>query len=295
MRVRRRLQGRTAVLMLAPSIVIYLLFVAMPLVATIALSFFNWDLLSSPVFAGFANFAALAKDSTTLRSIGNTLFFAIITVIVHMVGAVLLAIAINRPMHWVIRKLMSAAIFFPVLISWAAVSLTWQYILDSNFGFVSYYLKQFGITAPGWFIDPHSALPTLIGLDVWHSLGYTMVIILTGLQGIPPTLYEAARIDGAGPLRQFWSITIPMLSPTLLFASIISFVGAFQIFDPMFIITQGGPNNSTISIVQDVFYTAFRDFNMGYASAKSLIIVVVILAVSLLQLGVSRRWVNYDK
>ena len=193
--------------MLAPSIVIYLLFVAMPLVATIALSFFNWDLLSSPVFAGFANFAALAKDSTTLRSIGNTLFFAIITVIVHMVGAVLLAIAINRPMHWVIRKLMSAAIFFPVLISWAAVSLTWQYILDSNFGFVSYYLKQFGITAPGWFIDPHSALPTLIGLDVWHSLGYTMVIILTGLQGIPPTLYEAARIDGAGPLRQFWSIT----------------------------------------------------------------------------------------
>jgi len=168
-------------------------------------------------------------------------------------------------------------------------------ILDPNFGFVSYYLKQLGITAPGLFIDQHSALPSLIGLDVWHSLGYTMVIILTGLQGIPPTLYEAARIDGAGPVRQFWSITLPMLSPTLLFASIISFVGAFQIFDPMFIITQGGPNNSTISIVQDVYYTAFRDFNMGYASAKSLIIVVVILVVSLLQFGVSRRWVNYDK
>lgn len=281
--------------MLAPSTILYLGFVAIPLVVTIVLAFYSWDLLGSPVFTGVSNFTALLRDATTLRAIGNTLFFAIVTVIVHMVGAVILAVALNRPMHWVIRKFVSAAIFFPVLISWAAVSLTWQYILDPNFGFLSYYLKAFGITAPSWFIDTHSALPTLIGLDVWHSLGYTMVIILTGLQGIPPTLYEAARIDGAGSLRQFWSITIPMLSPTLLFASIISFVGAFQIFDPMYIITQGGPNNSTISIVQDVYNTAFRDFNMGYASAKSLVIVAVVLTVSLLQLGLSRRWVNYDK
>ncbi|MCU1477088.1 MAG: hypothetical protein JWQ64_1781 [Subtercola sp.] len=281
--------------MLSPSVLLYIAFVAMPLVAAITLSFFKWDLLTAPQFAGLANFVELATDGTTFRAIGNTFLFAIATVIFHMVGGLLLAIALNRPLNRLLRKVLSAAIFFPVLMSWAAVSLIWRYALDPNFGFVNYYLKQLGLTPPNWFADASSAMPSLIGIDVWHSLGYTMVILLAGLQSIPPTLYEAARLDGAGPVRQFWSVTVPLLSPTLLFASIISFVGAFQIFDPMFIITKGGPDNSTLSVVQDVYYSAFRDFDMGYASAKSLIIVAVILIVTMLQLRLSKRWVNYDK
>lgn len=291
----KRREARSAMFMLAPSVCIYIAFIAVPMIAAITLSFFRWDLITSPVYVGLQNFNDLANDPTTLEALGNTFFFTFATVILHLAGALALALALNRPMNRLLRKLFSAAIFFPVLISWAAVSLIWRYMLDPNFGFLNHYLEKVGLDPPNWFVDASSAMPSLIGVDVWHSLGYTMVILLAGLQGIPPTLYEAAQVDGAGPWRQFWSVTIPMLSPTLLFASIISFIGAFQIFDPMFIITSGGPDNATLSVVQDVYYSAFRDFNMGYASAQSLIVVAVILIVSLIQFRLSRRWVNYDK
>jgi multiple sugar transport system permease protein len=288
-------QSRTALLMLSPSLLLYAAFVAVPVLGSLTLAFVEWDLLTPPRFVGFENFARLAGDATMLRATVNTFVFAIATVIIHLVGAVALALALNRPMNRLVQKFTSAAIFFPVLLSWSAVALLWKYVLDPNFGFVNHYLGELGISAPNWFADENTALLAMIGLDVWQSLGYTMVIILAGLQGIQPSLYEAAKLDGAGPIRQFWSVTVPLLSPTLLFASIISFIGAFQIFEPMFIITRGGPADSTISLVQDVYYTAFRDFSMGEASAKSLILVGVMLVVTLLQLGLSKKWVNYDR
>ena len=288
-------QSRTALLMLSPSLLLYAAFVAVPVLGSLTLAFVEWDLLTPPRFVGFENFARLAGDATMLRATVNTFVFAIATVIIHLVGAVALALALNRPMNRLVQKFTSAAIFFPVLLSWSAVALLWKYVLDPNFGFVNHYLGELGISAPNWFADENTALLAMIGLDVWQSLGYTMVIILAGLQGIQPSLYEAAKLDGAGPIRQFWSVTVPLLSPTLLFASIISFIGAFQIFEPMFIITRGGPADSTISLVQDVSYTAFRDFSMGEASAKSLILVGVMLVVTLLQLGLSKKWVKYDR
>lgn len=288
-------QSRTALLMLSPSLLLYTAFVAVPVLGSLTLAFVEWDLLTPPRFVGFENFARLAGDATMLRATVNTFVFAIATVIIHLVGAVALALALNRPMNRLVQKFTSAAIFFPVLLSWSAVALLWKYVLDPNFGFVNHYLGELGISAPNWFADENTALLAMIGLDVWQSLGYMMVIILAGLQGIQPSLYEAAKLDGAGPIRQFWSVTVPLLSPTLLFASIISFIGAFQIFEPMFIITRGGPADSTISLVQDVYYTAFRDFSMGEASAKSLILVGVMLVVTLLQLGLSKKWVKYDR
>ena len=288
-------QSRTALLMLSPSLLLYTAFVAVPVLGSLTLAFVEWDLLTPPRFVGFENFARLAGDATMLRATVNTFVFAIATVIIHLVGAVALALALNRPMNRLVQKFTSAAIFFPVLLSWSAVALLWKYVLDPNFGFVNHYLGELGISAPNWFADENTALLAMIGLDVWQSLGYTMVIILAGLQGIQPSLYEAAKLDGAGPIRQFWSVTVPLLSPTLLFASIISFIGAFQIFEPMFIITRGGPADSTISLVQDVYYTAFRDFSMGEASATSLILVGVMLVVTLLQLGLSKKWVKYDR
>ena len=288
-------QSRTALLMLSPSLLLYTAFVAVPVLGSLTLAFVEWDLLTPPRFVGFENFARLAGDATMLRATVNTFVFAIAMVIIHLVGAVALALALNRPMNRLVQKFTSAAIFFPVLLSWSAVALLWKYVLDPNFGFVNHYLGELGISAPNWFADENTALLAMIGLDVWQSLGYTMVIILAGLQGIQPSLYEAAKLDGAGPIRQFWSVTVPLLSPTLLFASIISFIGAFQIFEPMFIITRGGPADSTISLVQDVYYTAFRDFSMGEASAKSLILVGVMLVVTLLQLGLSKKWVKYDR
>ena len=291
----RRSEQRTAALFLSPAILLFLSFVAMPFVAAIVLMFFDWDLITSPRFSGLDNIVRLFGDTTTLTSIGNTFVFTFFAVALHLVVGLALALALNRSMHRVLRRLLNTAIVFPVMISWAAVALIWRYALDPNFGFVNHYLRQFGIDPPNWFADPASAMPSLIGVDLWHSAGYTMVILLAGLQGVPTVLYEAARIDGAGPFRQLWSITLPMLSPTLLFASVITFIGAFQIFDPMFIITNGGPDNTTLSVVQDVYNTGFRDFSMGYASAKALVIVIVIMVVTILQLRLSRRWVNYDR
>jgi len=294
-RSQRTREALTAWTMLSPAALLYLLFVAGPLMAAVILCFYNWDLLTAPQFAGFENFTRLVTDGDTVRSLGNTFVFAFFAVVPHIGVGLALAIGINQAMPVLLRRILSTAFFFPMLISWAAVALIWRYALDPNYGFINYYLAQIGIDAPNWFVEQAWAMPSLIAVDLWHSVGYTMVILLAGLQTIPAPLYEAARVDGAGKLRQFWSITLPMLSPTFLFATVITFIGAFQIFDPMFIITNGGPSDSTLSVVLDVYNTGFRDFSMGYASTKALMIVVVIMAVTLLQLRLSRRWVNYDR
>lgn len=285
----------SAVVMLAPSLVLYGVFVAGPLVTAMTLTFFKWDLITPPVFSGVQNYIDLLSDLSSLRGIANTFVFAFWSVILHLALGLIFAIWINSLRAGWFQRLTSAAIFFPFLMSWAAASLIWRFALDPNFGFVSYYLSELGLSPPNWFADAETALGSIIVMDLWKTLGYTMVILLAGLQSIPTHYYEAARIDGAGPIRQLWSITIPLLSPTLLFASVISFIGAFQIFEPMFIITKGGPEDSTLTVVLDVYFSAFRDFNMGYASVKSLIIVAVILVATSVQLKIGKRWVNYDR
>jgi multiple sugar transport system permease protein len=137
-------------------------------------------------------------------------------------------------------------------------------------------------------------MPAIVFVDLWKTLGFTFIILLAGLQGIPTHLYEAARVDGAGVLQRFWNITIPMLSPTLFFATIITFIGAFQIFEPMFIMTAGGPKDSTLSIVMHIYETAFREFEMGYGSALALVVFAVIMVVTLVQLRLGRYWVHYE-
>jgi multiple sugar transport system permease protein len=217
------------------------------------------------------------------------------TVIAHIVLGLGLALVVNGLASRVLRYFLRTALFFPMLVSWGAVSLLWKYALDPNFGFVNYYIAKLGIHPPNWLIDAHWALPSLVFIDLWRSLGYTFVILLAGLQTVPDHLYEAARVDGAGKVRQFWHVTLPMMSPTLLFAFIISFIGAFQIFDPMYIMTQGGPGTATLSLVQYDYYKAFRDFQMGYACATALIIAAIILIVTLIQLRLSKLWVHYDR
>jgi multiple sugar transport system permease protein len=178
--------------------------------------------------------------------------------------------------------------------SYASVALLWKFALDPSFGFINYYLGLLHIAAPAWLLSPRWAMPALIFVDLWHTLGFTFIILLAGLQGVPTYLQEAARIDGAGAWQRLWNVTIPMLSPTLFFASVITFIGAFQIFEPMFIMTNGGPGNATLSVVMQIYETGFRSFEMGYASTNALIVFVVIMIVTLVQLWISRYWVNYD-
>ncbi len=290
----RRRDTIAAYLFLSPAYVLFLVFLAGPLVGAIVLSLFSWQLLGTSEFIGLDNFAELLGDATARSAIGNTFVFTFWSVVLHIGLALPLALAVHRAMPAVLSYVLRAAFFFPMLVSWAAVALIWKYILDPNFGLITYYLGELGLPAPTFLVDVEWAMPAIVFVDLWKTLGFTFIILLAGLQGIPTHLYEAARVDGAGALQRFWNITVPMLSPTLFFASIITFIGAFQIFEPMFIMTAGGPKDSTLSIVMHIYETAFRQFEMGYGSALALVVFLVIMVVTLVQLRLGRYWVHYE-
>jgi multiple sugar transport system permease protein len=284
----------TAFAFLSPALVLFTIFLIGPMLGTLVLSFFAWDLLTPPEFAGLGNYAKMLSDPSVARVLANTAVFTFASLVIHIGLGLGLALAVNRAVSPVLRYFLRTAYFFPQLLSWAAVALMWKYALDPDFGFVNYYLAKLGISAPAWMIDPSWALLALIAVDGWKTLGFIFIVLLAGLQGIPRGLYEAAALDGAGPLRQFWNITIPMLSPTLFFASLVTFIGAFQIFEPMFIMTQGGPGDATRSIVMLIYETGFRKFQMGYASALAVVVLLIIMAVTLLYMWGARYWVHHE-
>jgi multiple sugar transport system permease protein len=279
---------------LSPVLILFTVFLVGPMLGTLALSFFAWDLLTAPEFNGLSNYTQMLSDPTVGRVLVNTVVFTFASLVIHIGLGLALALAVNRAISPLLQYFLRTAFFFPQLLSWAAVALMWKYALDPDFGFVNYYLGKVGVSPPAWMIDPTWALPALIAVDGWKTLGFIFIVLLAGLQGIPKSLYEAAALDGAGAFRRFWNITIPMLSPTLFFASLVTFIGAFQIFEPMFIMTQGGPGDSTRSIVMLIYETAFRNFEMGYASALAVVVMVIIMLVTLLYMRAARYWVHYE-
>ena len=278
-------------LFVAPALLLFLLFVAGPAVGAIVLAFLNWDLLGSATFAGTDNFTRLFHDPQLRNALGNTFLFTFWSIVLHVVVGTAMALVVHRRMHRATRYFLRTAFFFPFLISWAAVALIWQYALDPTFGIFNFYIGKVGLPHEGWLISSTLAMPALILVDLWHTIGFAFVVILAGLQAIPRELHEAALVDGATPARRFWHVTLPLLSPTLFFVCVISFIGAFQIFEPMFIMTRGGPDGATESIVQYLYETAFRNFQVGYAAAIALLVFVIVLAATLIQFRLRRRWV----
>lgn len=278
----------------SPAVVLFVVFIGGPFLVAIGLSLFSWDMLTPPEFVGLDNFRLLLADPTLLQAFGNTFLFALASVITHVVGALVLALAVNRVASRVVSYLVRTAVFFPFIISWAAVALLWQYMLDPSFGLINHYLERIGLTAPDWFLDPSWALPAIIGIDFWHTLGFTFVIMLAGLQTVPKQLVEAARTDGANNRQIFWHVTVPMMSPTLFFAMVVTFIGAFQIFDPIQIITAGGPDDATTTLVMYLYEQGFQAFQVGYAAAVAILVFVVIMLVTLLQFWGSRKWVHHQ-
>lgn len=293
-RLRKRREALTAYLLIAPAFLLFLGFIAGPLVGSFALSLFSYDLLNPAHYIGLGNYRQLLHDHLALKSLEVTFEFTAASLVLHVVVGLALALAVNRKMPGALRYLLRTAFFFPVLISWAVVSLIAEYTLDPNFGFITYYLGKIGIHNIGWFTDPHTALGAIVGVDLWHTVGFTFLVLLAGLQAIPKELYEAVRVDGAGAIRTFFSITLPLLSPSLFFVSVISIIGAFQIFEPVHIITLGGPGNSTESIVQYIYDIGFTQLQMGYAATLGLVLFFILLLVTLVQFGLSKRWVHYD-
>lgn len=285
-------QSRIAYLFLVPSYLPLIAFLVIPMFAAVLLSFTQWDLLTPPQWVGISNFTELFRDKSFYQSLGNTLYFiAGYLPIVYILGLTA-ALALNSKFKgsgWI-----RAAYFLPVVTSWVIVALLWKWILNPQGGLVNSGLETIGISGPGWWTSTAWAMPSVIIASAWKDLGYVMLILLAGLQSIPPEYREAAEIDGASKWQILRKITLPLLTPSTFFVLVISLINNFQVFDQFWIMTEGGPEGSTTVILHNIVANSFNYGRMGYASAMSMALFAIILAITLIQLRLQKRWVHYD-
>ncbi|HEX7714051.1 MAG TPA: sugar ABC transporter permease [Bacillota bacterium] len=282
MNVQRRREMREGYLFIAPAFIHLLIFVILPIFAAIYLSFHNWNILNpSRPFVGLENYKRLWSDELFWMSLKTTLYYTVVSVPIGIVLSLALAMAMKAPLKGI--GIFRTAYFLPVITSMIVVSLVWTWMFDPLSGLLNYYLKMLGLRPQAWLADPFMAMPSIIILSVWKSLGYNMVIFLAGLQAIPDMYYEAARIDGANAWQQFRRITLPLLRPTTFFILITTLISSFQVFDQVYVMTGGGPANLTKVLVYYIFEVAFHYFEMGYASALSFILFLFTLVLTALQ------------
>lgn len=267
---------------LTPGLLYFSVFLILPLLASIYISFTDWDVLTPPKWIGIANYAELLQNPTIQRSIFNTLYYAVVTIPVTIALGLAIALALNRA-FWG-RAFFRAIYYLPVVISAAATAFLWIWIFQSQVGLLNHLLKSVGLPTQNWLVSPLFAMPVIMWTGVWQSLGWSVVVFLAGLQGIPEMYYEAAKIDGANPRQLFRHITWPLLAPTTLFVFVIMIIGSLQVFGTVLIMTDGGPLNSTTVIVHQVYINAFQYLRMGFGSALGIVLFLFILALALTNL-----------
>jgi multiple sugar transport system permease protein len=284
---------------LAPNITGFLLFTAFPVIASFALSFFRWDLLTPPVYVGVQQFRELLfNDAQFRRVVFNTFFFTFGTVPARVVLSLLLAMALNHALRGITAY--RVIYFMPVVTSLVAAALVFQWIFDGNFGILNSFLWRMGdllhipIQPPDWLNSTKWAMLAVMILNLWKNVGFTMTIYLAGLQAIPQELYEAAEVDGAGAWAKFRNVTLPMVSPTTFFVIIMSLIWALQVFEEPYIMTNGGPAFATTTVVHYIYLNAFRWSRMGKAAAIAWLLFAVIFVFTWLQVRYQRRWVHYE-
>jgi multiple sugar transport system permease protein len=282
----------TAALFIAPSLVPMLAFTIGPMLASLGISFTNWSLLAPAHWVGANNYRTLWSDAEFRSSLGHTLVFIAGYLPLVLISGLAVALALNQRIRGL--AVFRTIYFLPVVTSWVVVALIWKWLLNPQTGVVDYLLGLVGIQGPGWWVDPHWAMPSIILASAWKDIGFVMIILLAGLQSIPDDYYEAASLDGAGRLALFRHITLPLLSPALFFVVVISLINNFQVFDQVWVMTQGGPAGSTSVVMERIVKNAFSFGRMGYASAMSWVLFVVILMITLAQFRLQRRWVNYE-
>jgi multiple sugar transport system permease protein len=292
----RRKEAATFYLVVAPWVIGFLLFTVVPILYAFYISFTDWTMLSSPHWVGLKNFQEMYHDPDVKHSLWITTKYSIVSVPLRMTIALFLAVLLNEATHLV--GIFRTAFYLPGVVASVAVAVLWQWILNPRFGPFNRLLAVFGVVGPNWFSDPKYALWALIIMSAW-GVGGEMLIFLAGLKGIPQILYEAAEMDGAGPLQRFLRITLPMLSPTIFFNLVMAVIGSFQTFDSAFVISTsragaiGSPLNSTLFYMLYLYQKAFSNLRMGFASAMAWLLFVVILAVTYLINRSSKRWVFY--
>jgi multiple sugar transport system permease protein len=275
---------------IAPYLLAFLLFMVLPALAGLWISLTNWGGLNVPRFIGPANYLEALRSPIFWQTVGNTAYYTVLFVPTVTVFGLLAAIFVHQKFPGYV--LARAAFYSPYVMAVTVIGLIWLWLLNANWGMVNYYLgyvhPYFHSHKIPWLLESEWAMPSIVIATVWWLVGYQMVILLAGLQDIPDELYEAAKIDGGGPLQNFWSITIPMLRPALTFVLVTNVIGSLRVFGQMFLMTSGGPAGSTATIVLYIYQSAFQTFRLGYSAAISYLLFVGILVLTILQLRLLR-------
>jgi multiple sugar transport system permease protein len=280
-----------AYLFLAPSLLGLLVFVLYPILDSLFLSFTKWDGLTPLQWVGLTNYQDLWTDDTFRISLFNNLYYTAVTVPLTMLISVGLALLMNFKVRGI--KTFRVLYFFPNITASIAIGIIWS-VMFTQYGPINALLRLVGFSnPPGWLASTTLALPAIMLVSIWKSVGYNAVVLFAGLQGVPRHLYEAAQLDGASRFKQFLHVTLPGLSPVIFFCAVTGVIGSFQVFDTVMAMTQGGPGRSTNVLVYYIYNTAFQNYHFGYASAMSYVLFIIILVVTLVQLQIQKRWVTY--
>jgi multiple sugar transport system permease protein/raffinose/stachyose/melibiose transport system permease protein len=278
---------------LLPVFLLLAVFVILPIVFSVVVSLFNYNPLSrSPPFIGLLNYRNLVIDRVFLQSVGNTFFFVGVSVAVNLALATLVALAIDLVPRAGPKGLFRTVFFLPTTANIAAVAIVWGYMLDPRFGIVAGLFSTLGIDVQlHWLGDPKLVMTSIISMNLWQDIGYNIIIVLAGLESIPRMFYESALMDGAGRVRVFFRITLPLLTRTMLFVSVMTIISYFQVFTPVMVLTRGGPNHASELIGVSIYLNAFQFSKLGYASSMAVILMVLLMFLSLLQMRVFKpRW-----
>lgn len=287
----RRQEYLWGYLLILPWLLGFFLWTAGPMMASIVISFLDWEIVTPPKWAGFGNYLRLFHDDLFLVSLANTAYYTFLGVPLHLAVALLAALLLTVPLRGV--SLLRTAFYLPSIVPSVANTLLWVWILNPTFGLANAILRRVSLPPLHWLDDPMLSKPTLILMSLW-TLGNVMVIFIAGLEGVPATLYEAAQLDGAGRWSRFRHVTLPMISPVIFFNLVVSLIGSFQVFTVAYIATGGGPENSTLFYLLYLYRNGFEYFRMGYASALAWVLFLIIALFTVVQFRLSRRWVYYE-
>ena len=286
-------QIRTAYLLILPTILYFLVTFTYPAAQAIWLSLHKWSMVGDPEFVGLAQYARIFGDKLFWMSMKNTAMLTLLSVPATMVLAILAAVLFHSASRLPLRNVFRSIYFLPVITSSVAVAFVWSWIYQPDIGLLNNMLERVGIPGQRWLSSPQQVLPSLAAMNIWMRLGFDMIIFWAGLQGIPGVYYDAAKVDGAGPMQQFWYITLPLLNPQIVLVAIIEIINSLKLFDLVFIATSGGPVNASRVAVLHIYDLAFSWNKMGEASAVAVVLFVVILVITVAQWKLLSKGTEY--
>ena len=282
-------EAKWAYVFLLPNVLLFLTFTIYPVFASFYYSLNEWNIHEAMKFVGLANYQNLFKDPIFIKVLGNTFYYTAGIIPFQTALGLLIAIGLNQKIRFM--TVYRALYFVPVVTSMIAVSMVWQWMYQPEFGVINSLLRMVGIQGPNWLFSKVWAMPAVILMSIWKNVGYSIVLYLAALQGVPESLYESAMIDGADAWRRFWHITLPLISPTTFYIIVLTVIGSFQSFDQIYVLTQGGPARATSVIVHYLYQNGFQYFSMGYAAAIAYVLFAILFIATLIQWRYRRHWV----